>query len=132
MDAKCIEVLYVEGRFGRIRASEKERCVRDGWVIQRKSRSIPDCYDAVYPSHLVLVMELDGQPRRVRVDMFFKARIGRLSERRRRAIMETMPETVSVAGRYGRQGSYLAVSQGDLARWADRAEDLLGPRRRRK
>lgn len=129
MIARCIGIEYIEGKFGRISGAEIERCVRQGWVIQRKveRRDMRDGerYEAVFPSRLVLTLRTDGGEHHVPVDRFFKARIGRLSGRRRDAIAETMPQSVNIAWRYGRQGSFIAITKSDLELWAVRVEHRL-------
>lgn len=134
MEATCVAMEYVEGKFGRISGAEIERCVRQGWVIQRKmeKRELNDGerYEAVFPSRLILTLRTESGEHRVPVDRFFKARIGRLTKRRRDAIAEAMPRSVHIGWRYGKGGSFITIAKSELELWAVRTENVLRSRSR--
>jgi hypothetical protein len=58
------------------------------------------------------------------VDYFFKDNLGRLTEKRRVLIEQTMPKTVEVEEAEGQKGTkYYEVSEADLEAWLTRCQD---------
>ncbi|WP_310602527.1 hypothetical protein, partial [Anaerosporobacter sp.] len=77
-------------------------------------------------SKLILRVEVDGLFRDVWVDRFFKDNLGRLTEKRRCAIMHTMPDSIVLEENLSRNGElYYTTSENDMNLWLNRVNRLL-------
>lgn len=77
-------------------------------------------------SKLILFVEVDGEKKEIWIDRFFKNRIGRLTKKRRDAILKTMPESVEVQRVESKRGTvYFTVLDNEMESWLGRVEQLI-------
>lgn len=84
-------------------------------------------YHTSRSSKLVLKIELaDGKTTEVWVDRFFKDRLGRLTKKRRNALDDTRPHTVSMTQHVSTRGTaYYQVASQELESWLSRVQEIL-------
>lgn len=70
------------------------------------------------PSRFILLIEVNEQIVETWIDKYFKDNVGRLTEKRRMAIRDSMPETVLVEQFESRDGKqYYVVDESCLDQW---------------
>ncbi|MFH1631449.1 MAG: hypothetical protein ABIA47_00275 [bacterium] len=74
---------------------------------------------------LVLYANVGGRVAKVLISPAFRSRLGVLTVVRRKAIMNTMPETVTIVERDVEAGRYLALAEDCLDEWAKRAQSRM-------
>ena len=88
--------------------------IRNGWD-----------YDYT-PLKMVVECELeDGKIIETWVDRFFKNELGRLTTKRKEAIADTLPNTVTLEEQEGLTRSYYTISEDDLRAWLSRVRKLI-------
>ncbi len=125
MKAKVLRLEYDPGYFCLTNGhKEYERSgYRNGrYVSQRGYGWASECKG----SRLTLKVDLGGLVEEIWVDRYFKERLGRLTEKRRRIIEATVPDEVCVDMKETRNGGiYYVVSEEDMDLWFQRAVRYL-------
>jgi hypothetical protein len=120
--APCRSIEYTEGSFhltqGVKAGTPEERGFRPrgcGWA------------EVVESSRLTVAVEVDGEPREIWVDQFFKQHLGRLTPKRRALIDFAKPESIVVEEQTGKVGRvYYTAAEESLHSWlaaANRVKD---------
>jgi len=77
-------------------------------------------------SKIILKVEVEGVVYDVWIDRFFKEKLGRLTEKRRGAIMHTVPETIALEEKFTRNDNvYFIAAEDDMNLWLNRAKRYL-------
>ncbi|MHB8129264.1 MAG: hypothetical protein ACYDEX_09725 [Mobilitalea sp.] len=77
-------------------------------------------------SKIILKVEVDGVFYDVWVDRFFKDNLGRLTEKRKLAIMHTVPETINLEENFTRNDNvYFIAAEDDMNLWLNRVKKYL-------
>lgn len=122
MKAICLDVFYEEGDFYLSKGVKKgtRTTYKNGYVHSPRGSGWGDNYK---PSHLVLTIKVKGRVVDTWIDRYFKDNVGRLTEKRRNKIIDTMPEEVKVEEYEKQDGSlYYVVEDHDLEKWAKRSK----------
>ena len=121
MIATCLEIKYEEGEFylsQRVKKGTKTK-YKNGYIHSQRGFGWGN---NLKPSHLILYIEVDGQRGYAWIDRYFKDMVGRLTEKRRKKIISTMPATVKVEEFHNSNGEkYYVVSDADLDSWLSKA-----------
>jgi hypothetical protein len=120
VEVKCLGIQYISGECS---MTNGIKWFEDGEFHDRgflRYRGF-GCGSIMRPSRLILTVEVNGIRRELWIDRFWKKQIGRLTEKRRTIIQETMPRMISVEEVIGRKGTkYFTVSDSDLLAWLER------------
>lgn len=117
MLATCLEVRYEEGEFYLSQQVKKgtRTKYKNGYTHSPRGFGWGDTFK---PSRLILYIEVDGQRGYSWIDRYFKDTVGRLTEKRRKKIISTMPSTVKVEEIHNSNGEkYYVVSDADMDSW---------------
>jgi hypothetical protein len=120
MIAKCLGVRYEEGDFYLSQGVKKgtRTTYRDGYVRSPRGCGWGNNFKG---SKLILFLEVEGKRESAWIDNFFKDNIGRLTEKRRDIIEQTIPATIEVKEYEKNDGStYYIVDDADMVRWLRR------------
>lgn len=93
-----------------------------GYVNQRGYGWASECKGSKY----ILEVAAGGEIYEVWVDRFFKDNLGRLTEKRRFAIEQTIPEFIGLEMHEGRNcGTYCTAAEADMQEWLSRVFKYL-------
>jgi len=123
MNVKCLEIIYEEGWYSSSQ-NTKKRDIRyekgckhwdngNGWQRNFKSSSY------------YIMVKIQDIKYKIFIDRFFKDNFGRLIEKRRTIIENTMPQEINVQEKVSPRGTkyYIAV-EDDLQNWLNKCNEL--------
>lgn len=125
--AMCLKVEY-EGGFLLLNQGAKAGEL-EGWESERggfyrRPHHHGGWAEEIYPSNLILTCKIEGtegevsEDLNIRIKSFFSHNLGRLTQKRQKAIIGTMPDTVRVKQEVSIKGNpYYRVHDSDLAEW---------------
>ncbi|UDK97501.1 hypothetical protein EYB33_14805 [Lysinibacillus sphaericus] len=120
MLATCLDVRYEEGDFylsQRVKSGTRTT-YKNGYTHSPRGSGWGNNYK---PSRLILYIEINGYKGYSWIDGYFKDTVGRLTEKRRKKIISTMPTNVEVEEYYNSKGEkYYVVSDADMDNWLGR------------
>lgn len=120
MLATCLDVVYEEGDFYYSQGHKKGSKVKynNGYLQSPNGFGGASNLKA---SRLILYIEVEGKQNCAWIDRYFKDAIGRLTDKRRKKIISTMPANVEVEEFLNSSGKkYYVVSEEDMDQWLGR------------
>lgn len=123
--AKCLGVEYFAGSFELVQGVKRyeQDGMGDGWYFRNRGYGWGEVIKSSKLILFAIVKDCKGT-QEIWIDRFFKDHLGRLTEKRRLMIKQTMPETIEVSKTESQRGTeYYIASEADLNTWLDRCND---------